>query len=67
MNYFRLLWRLYQQKQNVKKSREQIERLQKKRLGKLLRFSYEHSSGSTGTPRYFVYDNAAWEQMLIGI
>lgn len=23
-----------------------------------------HSSGSTGTPRYFVYDNAAWEQML---
>lgn len=26
-----------------------------------------HSSGSTGTPRYFVYDNSAWEQMLIGI
>lgn len=26
-----------------------------------------HSSGSIGTPRYFVYDNAAWEQMLVGI
>lgn len=26
-----------------------------------------HSSGSTGTPRYFVYDNAAWKQMLTGI
>lgn len=26
-----------------------------------------HSSGSTGTPRYFVYDHAAWEQMLVGI
>ena len=26
-----------------------------------------HSSGSTGPPRYFVYDNVAWEQMLIGI
>ena len=26
-----------------------------------------HSSGSTGTPRYFVYDHAAWGQMLIGI
>ena len=26
-----------------------------------------HSSGSTGTPRYFVYDTAAWEQMLVGI
>lgn len=26
-----------------------------------------HSSGSTGIPRYFVYDDKAWEQMLIGI
>lgn len=26
-----------------------------------------HSSGSTGKPGYFVYDNAAWEQMLLGI
>lgn len=26
-----------------------------------------HSSGSTGTPGYFVYDNAAWNQMLSGI
>ena len=26
-----------------------------------------HSSGSTGTPGYFVYDDAAWNQMLLGI
>ena len=26
-----------------------------------------HSSGSTGKPGYFVYDEAAWGQMLLGI
>ncbi len=26
-----------------------------------------HSSGSTGKPGYFVYDNAAWRTMLLGI
>ena len=26
-----------------------------------------HSSGSTGKPGYFVYDEEAWEQMLLGI
>lgn len=26
-----------------------------------------HSSGSTGMPRYFVYDDSAWHQMLLGI
>lgn len=26
-----------------------------------------HSSGSTGIPRFFVYDEAAWTQMLLGI
>lgn len=26
-----------------------------------------HSSGSTGIPRYFVYDVSAWNQMLLGI
>ena len=26
-----------------------------------------HSSGSTGTPGYFVYDEAAWSSMLLGI
>lgn len=26
-----------------------------------------HSSGSTGKPGYFAYDNAAWEYMLLGI
>ncbi len=31
------------------------------------RYHIVHSSGSTGKPRYFVYDNKAWEQMLLGI
>ena len=26
-----------------------------------------HSSGSTGVPRYFVYDSSAWNSMLLGI
>lgn len=26
-----------------------------------------HSSGSTGRPGYFIYDEAAWNQMLLGI
>ncbi len=26
-----------------------------------------HSSGSTGTPRYFLYDDEAWNKMLLGI
>ena len=26
-----------------------------------------HSSGSTGTPCYFLYDETAWGQMLLGI
>lgn len=26
-----------------------------------------HSSGSTGEPGYFIYDEMAWEQMLLGI
>lgn len=36
---------------------------------KLFRNTYHvvHSSGSTGTPGYFVYDDAAWNQMLLGI
>ncbi|MDE7352453.1 MAG: phenylacetate--CoA ligase family protein [Acetatifactor sp.] len=31
------------------------------------RYHIIHSSGSTGVPRYFVYDEKAWEQMLVGI
>lgn len=141
INYFRLLWNLYRLKRNTGRTKEQIERMQKKKLEKLLLYAYDsspyyrrafeaegifrenigttplakfpvldkeilmehfdelvtdrslkqeellrfdenseddgeiyldkyhvvHSSGSTGTPRYFVYDNAAWEQMLVGI
>ena len=43
MNYFRLLWNLYQQKQNTRKSRQQIELMQKQKLGKILQYAYEHS------------------------
>lgn len=141
INYFRLLWNLYRQKRNTGRKKEQVVKLQKKKLEKMLLYAYDHSpyyrkafeaegifrenirtmplekfpvldkgilmehfdelvteqslkqeellrfdensedggeiyldkyhvvhsSGSTGTPRYFVYDNAAWEQMLIGI
>lgn len=37
--------------------------------GKLFRGKYHivHSSGSTGTPKYFVYDESAWNHMLLGI
>lgn len=36
---------------------------------KLFRGKYHvvHSSGSTGKPGYFIYDEAAWNQMLVGI
>ena len=36
---------------------------------KLFRGKYHvvHSSGSTGVPRYFVYDSSAWNSMLLGI
>lgn len=36
---------------------------------KLFREKYHivHSSGSTGTPKYFVYDESAWNSMLLGI
>ncbi|MCC8102693.1 MAG: AMP-binding protein, partial [Clostridiales bacterium] len=37
---------------------------EKRYLGK---YHLVHSSGSTGVPRYFVYDEAAWHQMLLGI
>lgn len=141
INYCRLLWKLYGMKINTGRTKEQIERLQKKKLEKLLLYAYDyssyyrrafeaegifrehirmtplekfpvlnkeilmehfdelvtdsclkqeellkfdenagddgeiylgkyhivHSSGSTGTPRYFVYDHGAWQQMLIGI
>ena len=31
------------------------------------KFHVVHSSGSTGVPRYFIYDEDAWSQMLLGI
>ncbi len=39
------------------------------RRGQLFQGKYHivHSSGSTGKPGYFLYDSAAWDQMLLGI
>lgn len=39
------------------------------RRGQLFQGKYHivHSSGSTGKPGYFLYDAAAWDQMLLGI
>lgn len=141
MNYIKLLWELSVLKRNEKKSYEQIQQLQEKKLRAMLAFAYEHSayygrkfeaegitkenlpsmplsqfptlskaellenfnelvtvsqltqegmrefdaeqarnrktymgkyhvvhsSGSTGKPGYFVYDEAAWSSMLLGI
>jgi len=141
MNYFKMIWNLWQLKRNEKKSAGEISALQAEKLKRLLHYAYEHSpyyrnsferagitaekidstplccfpaidksvlmsrfeeivtaagltqeeirkfdereagskklfrgkyhivhsSGSTGTPRYFVYDENAWECMLSGI
>lgn len=141
MNYIKLLRELAILKRNEKKSYEQIQKMQEKKLRKLLTFAFEqseyyrrkfkaagiteenihavpvsqiptlskaellehfdelvtasdltqeglrkfdseevekrktylgkyhvvHSSGSTGNPGFFVYDEAAWNNMLLGI
>lgn len=141
MNYVRLLWQLYRKKQMMKKSKEQIQALQEKKLRRLLLYAYGHSayyretfemagitadrigttpleqfptlnkellmehydeivtdpkirqselrsfgekssdsmerylgkyhvvhsSGSTGVPRYFLYDTRAWEEVIISV
>lgn len=141
MNYIKLLWELSILKRNEKKSYEQIQKMQEKKLRKILMFAFEqsvyyrrrfeaagiteenihtvplsqiptlskvellehfdelvtvsdltqenlrkfdseeamnrkvfmgkyhvvHSSGSTGNPGFFVYDEAAWSSMLLGI
>lgn len=43
---------------------EKADTAEKTFLGK---YHVVHSSGSTGTPKYFVYDEKAWESMLVGI
>lgn len=141
MNYIKLLWQLFVLKRNEKKSYMQMQKMQEKKLRKMLLHAYEksayyrskfeaegitdenihtmplerfptltkaemlenfdnlvtvldltkfelqkfdeieaenrktylgkyhvvHSSGSTGTPGYFVYDEPAWSSMLLGI
>ncbi|NCB94613.1 MAG: phenylacetate--CoA ligase family protein [Clostridia bacterium] len=140
MNRLYLLYMLLHMRGNVRKSKNEIEKLQIKKLRKLLKYAYEHSdyyrdsfqkagvnnkniatvslselptinkeqllenydrlitvkgitqtkllqfdehknqnslyengyhivhsSGSTGVPRYFVYDQKAWSIMLVGI
>ena len=141
MNYFKLLYKLYKTKNNIKKTPAQIKELQERKLRKLLTYSYNHSryyhkmfekaginqenisttplslfptidktqllknfdtivtvsdvkqealrrfdlqktadrkpfkgryhvvhsSGSTGKPNYFIYDETAWNEMLLGM
>lgn len=141
MNYFKLLYKLYKIKNNIKKTPAQIKELQERKLRELLTYSYNHSkyyhktferagineenissmplssfptidkvqllnnfdtivtvsdlkqeelrrfdleettgrrvfkgkyhvvhsSGSTGKPGYFIYDESAWNEMLLGI
>ncbi|MCH5195399.1 MAG: phenylacetate--CoA ligase family protein [Oscillospiraceae bacterium] len=47
------------------RSFDSSENADKKTLGG--KFHLIHSSGSTGKPGYFLYDNSAWDAMLIGI
>lgn len=140
MNYIKLLWALHTLKKNTKKTKEQMQALQKEKLYRLLHYAYDHSpyyknsflqagitkqaidstpisefptmdksllmkhfdevvtvgdvkqrelqafdesdelantfkhryhvvhsSGSTGKPGYFVYDEDAWNQMLVAV
>lgn len=139
MNYFTLLWELRSFKNNTKKTKAQMQELQKGKLSKILHYAYDHSgyyrtafmqagitkqtiditpisefpsinkkglikhfdelvtvddvkqselcafdelenmkdmykdyhvvhsSGSTGKPGYFIYDEQAWNHMLLGI
>lgn len=52
-------------------TQEEIARFDEREAvgGKLFRGKYHivHSSGSTGTSKYFVYDESAWNCMLLGI
>lgn len=52
-------------------TQEEISRFDEREAvgGKLFHGKYHivHSSGSTGTPKYFVYDESAWNCMLLGI
>lgn len=52
-------------------TQEEIRRFDEQEVGskKLFRGKYHivHSSGSTGIPKYFVYDENAWDCMLLGI
>lgn len=52
-------------------TQEEIRKFDEREAGskKLFRGKYHivHSSGSTGTPKYFVYDENAWDCMLLGI
>ena len=50
--------------QNQMREFDEKSSLEEKTLGG---YHVVHSSGSTGKPGYFLYDEKAWEDMLIGI
>lgn len=43
MNYFKLLWELRSLKNNTKKTRKQMQDLQKEKLSNILHYAYDHS------------------------
>lgn len=43
MKYIKLLWELHRLKYNTKKTKEQIQALQKEKLSRILHFAYDHS------------------------
>ena len=43
MNYIKILFELYKYKKNLNKTREQIVKLQDKKLRKMLYYAYDHS------------------------
>ena len=65
MEHFDDLVTDYDLKQNDIRRFDEEETMDKKKFQN--KYHVVHSSGSTGNPGYFVYNEEAWKQMLLGI
>lgn len=65
MEHFDDLVTDYDLKQNDIRRFDEEETMDKKKFRN--KYHIVHSSGSTGKPGYFVYNEEAWKQMLLGI
>lgn len=65
MEHFDDLVTTHDLKQNDIRRFDEEESLEQRKFKN--KYHVVHSSGSTGKPGYFVYDEEAWEQMLLGI